>query len=612
VKMLVVVLAIVSLAFGSAAGAQIGPRVPKDIEVAPGQLTVAHGPRPTARPSVRLESRVDESWAAWSSSTQLYARAYANPSAWRVALDGCASEGLIVSYRWRLLPLDGQAEARTHLADRCERTVELPALGRWRLELTVRSAGGLQHVATRDVSLRDLLVVAVGDSLTSGEGNPDKNRDFSNYPTIAPAVWMNQQCHRSADSWAAHAARALESRTTTVTFLNFACSGATLANLTHERYGGQESGPSLPPQLEAVRATLGDPSSSRTRQVDALLFSAGINDLGFAGLLEECATGFVPGDDCASGASAARVESGLELLPRSYGRLAASIAANVKPAGVYALEYPARLFTNSADEHGGCGAFELGMRDDEARWISNRGDDLNQAIKTATDLHGWTYLGGIRDAFRGHGYCADDDDTWFRSYSGSKKLQGNTDGTAHPNREGHEAIAELAAPKIDTTKTAPPLAALRIHLISLRLEDRVEHKLACDTDDELCLRVSFGIHGFFEHTITAENDGPLEPGRTITLCPTSADLYTHGNTIELSAQVHLQPVARGRLGKGAHPRPLGAVAYLHRSENWNTGSITLQDSNSAGDRMTLELAISTVNVIRPTAPTLTCAPDVKR
>jgi hypothetical protein len=106
----------------------------------------------------------------------------------------------------------------------------LRRLGRWRVQLTVRSSTG-EDVVARSVALRDLLVVSVGDSLSSGEGNPDVNRKVVRDPStrsgvrVIPADWMDRQCHRSARSWSARVARHLQNRTTTVTFLNYSLLG---------------------------------------------------------------------------------------------------------------------------------------------------------------------------------------------------------------------------------------------------------------------------------------------------------------------------------------------------------------------------------------------------
>jgi hypothetical protein len=418
-------------------------------QMAPGPAKVKIEKPPRAKPNVALARRADAAWAAWNPSTGLYDSSYVAPSEWLLGLDGCASSAGagspgIAYYGWKLIPLANQGHEFTHLAKHCQSAVKIPRLGRWRVELTVLTKSKLHHTASREFTLRDLLVVSIGDSYSSGEGNPDRNND-SPFPP-GNEVWKDAQCHRSASGWPFRAALELESRTTSVTFLSFACSGAEVRDLIFTGYTGIEEGRELQGQLSALRDTLGLPLQSPTRAIDALLISIGVNNMHFSDLLTSCAESV--GNDCTKGSVAYSVNGGLLGLPLRYQELDSRIRHTVRAPSIFIAEYPSRVFTNSDDRHGGCGIFNAGMNSDEAHWISDRGDSLNEAIRTAADLYGWTYIGGIRDAFRGHGYCADDDDTWFRSYSGSQTLQADENGTAHPNRDGHRTVAEIAAPII--------------------------------------------------------------------------------------------------------------------------------------------------------------------
>ena len=422
----------------------------------PGRPTADPGPAkvkleypPIAKPNVALARRADAAWSAWNPATGLYSPTYVSPSDWRLGLDGCASSAGfgspgIAYYGWKLTPLSNQGYEFTHLATQCQSAVRIPRLGRWRVELTVLTKSKLHDTASREFTLRDIVVASIGDSYSSGEGNPDKNND-SPFPP-GNEEWKDAQCHRSASGWPFRAALELESRTTSVTFLSFACSGAEVRDLIFTGYTGIEEGRELSGQLTALRDTLGLPGRSPTRAVDALLISAGVNNMHFSDLLTSCAESV--GNDCTKGSVAYSVNGGLLGLPLRYQELDSRIRHTVRTPSVFVAEYPSRVFTNGEDRHGGCGVFEAGMNSDEAHWISDRGDGLNAAIAAAADLYGWTYIGGVRDAFRGHGYCADDDDTWFRSWSGSQKLQSDENGTAHPNRDGHRAVAALAAPVI--------------------------------------------------------------------------------------------------------------------------------------------------------------------
>jgi lysophospholipase L1-like esterase len=64
---------------------------------------------------------------------------------------------------------------------------------------------------------------------------------------------------------------------------------------------------------------------------------------------------------------------------------------------------------------------------------------LNQAVQTAADAHGWAFVGGITSDFFTHGICADD--SWTRAVGDSFLMQGDFDGSLHPNGQGHNVIA---------------------------------------------------------------------------------------------------------------------------------------------------------------------------
>lgn len=101
------------------------------------------------------------------------------------------------------------------------------------------------------IAVHDTLILAMGDSFAAGEGNPDRPTDWSKLalpakaagrggkdwwrradalPAEASADWWDNTCHRSLLSQHAQAALRLaaEDRQRTVTFVSFACSGATV------------------------------------------------------------------------------------------------------------------------------------------------------------------------------------------------------------------------------------------------------------------------------------------------------------------------------------------------------------------------------------------------
>ncbi len=212
---------------------------------------------------------------------------------------------------------------------------------------------GVTVVATRSgirgngrvaVTIRDLLVVGLGDSYASGEGNPDSS---------SPVRWQDRRCHRSARSFEALTAARLEAATekSSVTFVSLACSGASIPTGMLGGYAGIEpsGGGMLPPQVAAMQALIG------RRTPTAVLVSIGINDLGFGSIARFC---FDDGVDQAAAATIdcwskpfpkaaspatlqASVRALAALLPARYAQLAAGLQqAGIPTSRVYVTEYP--------------------------------------------------------------------------------------------------------------------------------------------------------------------------------------------------------------------------------------------------------------------------------
>jgi hypothetical protein len=130
-------------------------------------------------------------------------------------------------------------------AGTCTESPQIPVVLGEAYELRAVRTGDLQSVSV-SVKPRRHLIVALGDSFASGEGNPDYPavfRRFKNQPPhdwavnkryavaglkIKSAQWLDTDCHRSLLSWPALYAlrRALASQDTVVQFASFACSGA--------------------------------------------------------------------------------------------------------------------------------------------------------------------------------------------------------------------------------------------------------------------------------------------------------------------------------------------------------------------------------------------------
>lgn len=183
---------------------------------------------------------------------------------------------------------------------------------------TVTATG---HIA----ALGDFIVVTIGDSYYSGEGTPlhrqsllDRsntalwNEPAANYfsGTIAPKVDGNgnerimpdgsiNTCHRSAISGALLTANTIRANGNAVTFIHMACSGAKIGNGFKDEVppnGGttvRNTDEFINEQLDWVR--------TRVPRIDALLMSAGGNNVGFASTIKAClclnVVNAIPGED---------------------------------------------------------------------------------------------------------------------------------------------------------------------------------------------------------------------------------------------------------------------------------------------------------------------------
>ena len=81
-----------------------------------------------------------------------------------------------------------------------------------------------------------------------------------------------------------------------------------------------------------------------------------------------------------------------------------------------------------------------GLSTSDAVKIVEKGKELNLTLKSMGGGFGWTYVGGINGAFKGHGYCTPKGTSYFVKAEESCKNQGDLKGTAHPNSLGHLAI----------------------------------------------------------------------------------------------------------------------------------------------------------------------------
>jgi lysophospholipase L1-like esterase len=189
---------------------------------------------------------------------------------------------------------------------------------------------------TTEIMVRDIFIAGLGDSIASGEGNPDRaialsdegfcfrsylgNASAQYYrPSRAgykggraceapdslavwqrqSALWFNSACHRSLYSYQTRTALALAVQYPhiAVTYLPLACTGATIAD---GLFGTQRARECLPAKNAAtcagtVSAQLAELREAVTaakrrqpaRTLDLVLLSVGANDIDFSGLVAD-------------------------------------------------------------------------------------------------------------------------------------------------------------------------------------------------------------------------------------------------------------------------------------------------------------------------------------
>ena len=425
-------------------------------------------------------------------------------------------------HRWKLG--DEAGRVRQYVTRAPTLVVRLPE-GRYRVEMSMTvplPSGQATARAVRDVAVEDLLIVAIGDSYAAGDGNPERHRlETGGEPAWADGLGLSDTdhaaAHRTSLAWPAQAALWLERSdpASSVTFASLAASGATVAR----GLLGPQNGSLPEAQVARVAALAGE------RTIDALLVSIGGNDVGFGDLIR----GLVDADPlldpicyrtdlanvwasvtdgnwnrgsrlrwsitnpfvigCRSVPITGRpIVAGLAGLGAELDRLAAAIEEQLGEVPVYLMEYPDptghqrdgadELCRAIVDDAAPFGFHEIN-RSEQQDGLDRVLRPLNRALEEAAIRHGWTYVGGVADAFAaGHGYCApwpaygsggrDLGDpsgwyrnpgatglqlqpghslvSWYRTAAQSAALQGGsrfeTGGTLHPNELGQQAMAQ--------------------------------------------------------------------------------------------------------------------------------------------------------------------------
>ena len=205
-----------------------------------------------------------------------------------------------------------------------------------RAQVDIARSDGASDRAATDIAVHDLLIAGLGDSIASGDGNPDRaialtddgfcfrrfladaGREYfrpgrAGYrgPKACDSVtdahradwgqhgarWLNAACHRSLYGYQMRTALALaiENAHGAVTFVPLACTGATIESGLLERQRARETAcpngrcpATVPAQLAQLRDTLAQARRRRPdRTLDLVLLTIGANDIGFSELVAD-------------------------------------------------------------------------------------------------------------------------------------------------------------------------------------------------------------------------------------------------------------------------------------------------------------------------------------
>jgi|GEM_PF-1831423 hypothetical protein len=136
--------------------------------------------------SISTPSRHPANQKGYDAKHHRYRAEYVNPEFWTLVLD--ASPGLpksangdvrvpseIVSFAWHIEQVNGafNVQDRRTSPPNWKTEVKVPEPGAYKITLQINLADGTRKINTRRYQLRDFLIVGIGDSFASGQGNPD-------------------------------------------------------------------------------------------------------------------------------------------------------------------------------------------------------------------------------------------------------------------------------------------------------------------------------------------------------------------------------------------------------------------------------------------------------
>jgi GDSL-like Lipase/Acylhydrolase family len=364
---------------------------------------------------------------------------YVNPpGGYGVVLDASHSGGIkpTTIFAWTVTDSAGHAT----YASGEKPTIRL-ALGPYTVELTATGLRGSKRpqFAMVNIQVKDVLIVSIGDSYASGEGNPVVPSMSDPQWAYSPDPAMNTEnanAHRSTIAGPAQFALKLQEFNPheAVTFVSVANSGASIpVGVLGPMQSIGDPNYQLPGEIAELEQLIG------TRHIDVLTVTLGADDVGFATIAEDLGENTLLGSPSVS-TILSQFNDSLAALPQHFADLAQAIQS-LNPSEVLVTGYP----DITRDQNGNVAAivgpdnFTLINQADAEVASRQIIPPLNAGVAAAANTYDWTLVRGINADFLRHGYPSTN--PWIVTLGQSVDVERNQDGTLHPNAAGHKDIA---------------------------------------------------------------------------------------------------------------------------------------------------------------------------
>ncbi|CAD5231796.1 unnamed protein product [Bursaphelenchus xylophilus] len=317
-------------------------------------------------------------------------------------------------YQWSLLDVKGNRLV-TLASNRCRITWKAPDQGLFTVIVRYVDRHTVIFEVKKRFVVRDFWMVSIGDSFSSGEGNPHQN--------VRKKLWLSRRCHSSRNSFAYklyQKYKRMISDDVAVHFTFLPCSGALI-----------EDGPfSLFYQIEAITNI----TMMLNKTPDLLLMTAGGNDIGYSDMLQRLLSGLHPVPD--------NFSLRLLYLSEQFDQLN-KLIKGLSPSNVIIPHY----FDFTTNEKGlvdaSCSDFDKVSLKYLKRAQKVILRNLNNLIERKTQNFGWISV-DLDQIFKKHGICSRQ--PLIRTLQESYRLQGDYGGSFHPTERAHQLIADLIFP----------------------------------------------------------------------------------------------------------------------------------------------------------------------